>query len=130
MSERRELEVEPIEFLVSRVTTDDGRRTTDGGGESEQDARGPRRVRPHEVGRKRRQMSVTFPDAAWGAAVRDLADEWGVRPGDVVVYAVARLLAGVEGGEVGRPRVERVRPWHRAGECLELPWIPPESSSE
>ena len=75
---------------------------------------GEKRRSPHSRERAGRQMSVSFPSAAWPDAVRGLAERWGWRPGDVLVYAVAHLMAAVEDG-MGRPGGE-VRDWQRSGE--------------
>ena len=64
-------------------------------------------------------MSVTFPAPEWRDAVRELADRWGCRPGDVMVYALARLIAE------GAPRPQgSVEGWQRGGEGLALPRVP------
>jgi len=98
------------------------------GGEGQRDAGGPgggRKTKrtPHEAGRAARRVGVTFAWGVGGEAGLDLAERWGCRPGDVMVYGVSHLLAGVEGGEVGRPAGE-VSWWQRAGEGFRLPWEP------
>jgi len=107
---RREVAVEPIEFLMARETVEDT-----------PEAAPARKRTPHERGRRGRKLGVTFPSEGWAEAVRELAGRWGVRPGDVLVLAVARLMADVEGGEVDGPR----RPagfQERAGGMFDLPW--------
>jgi len=78
---------------------------------------------PHEAGRAARTVGTTFPAPEWRDAVLALAQRWGCRPGDVMVYAVSLLMAGVESGEVERPAGE-VTWWMRTGEGFRLPWEP------
>jgi len=79
---------------------------------------------PHQVDRKRRAMSVTFPGAAWVQAVRDQARAWHVRPSDFLVWCVAYALRAIRDGVATRPRGDVDEHRHRAGEGLELPWEP------
>ena len=122
---------EPIEFLMMERATlvggDPRGGDPRGGGPREFDStrerRGERRRTPHEVGRVVRRMGVTFPADGWAEAVRALARRWGVRTGDVLVLAVARLMADVEEGVVEEPD-GRAGFQDRAGEGMELPWEP------
>jgi len=78
---------------------------------------------PHERERRGRKLSLTLPSDAWVDVVYAEARRWGaLRPADVVVYALARMMAGFEEGEA-RPQGE-ARPYYRAGEGLALPWEP------
>lgn len=116
MSRRRIAEqVEPIEFLVSREEPAGRRRAEEGQ---------PRKRTPHERGRVARRMSVTFPDAAWPEIVRKLAQRWQVRPADVLVLAVARLMADLAAGEEIEGPVGTVGFQERAGVVFSLPWEP------
>jgi len=82
-----------------------------------------RRSSPHEQERRGRKLTVTLPSEAWVDVVYAEARRWGaLRPADVVVYALARMMAGFEEGEA-RPQGE-ARPYYRAGEGLALPWEP------
>jgi len=82
---------------------------------------------PHEVGRARRSRSLTLASAGWVAALEEAAARLeGVEKADVVVLAVARLMAELEGGARVWPGRRRRRPWMRTGEVwVELPWGPP-----
>jgi hypothetical protein len=86
----------------------------------------PRRSKrtPHERGRAGRRVTLDFPDGGWKAAVWEVAERWGVRPCDVYVLAVARLLAAIEAGEVGGPVNGGPQFWERAGSGMDLPWEP------
>lgn len=112
MPRRRIAEGEPIEFLVRREEEPPLRRQRS------------QRATPHERGRVARRMSVTFPDAGWTETVRDLAQRWQVRPADVLVLAVARLMADLAGGEEVEGPVGTVGFQDRAGEVFSLPWEP------
>ena len=95
-----------------------------GGGPSPSEpAPGGTKTTPHERERAGRRVTVSFPDEAWVLALQRQAERWGVRVSDVVVVAVAHLMAGVEAGEVRRPGGE-VQFYHRGGEGLELEWEP------
>jgi len=83
----------------------------------------PKKKTPHARTRGERRLGATFPSAAWVDAVRDLAEQWNVRPADVLVMAVSRLMADLDAGEVEGP----TRPagfQDRAGEMFSLPWGP------
>lgn len=78
--------------------------------------------RPHERDRTGRKMTVTFPDPAWLDAIQAEAERWGVRPSDVMVYAISVMMDAFEQGQA-RPSGE-AQPYQRAGEGLDLPWEP------
>jgi len=82
-----------------------------------------RRTTPHERGRQTRRLSITFPSAAWRTVVDTLAEQWNARPADVMVYALAHLMAAIEQGQQPRP-TGRVEFHHRAGQAFDLPWQP------
>jgi len=84
----------------------------------------PRARTPHERGRSARRLGVTFPTAAWADEVRALAQRWRVRPADVLVLAVSRLMADLEDGEVVVPLAIEFQT--RAGAGFDLPWEPGE----
>jgi len=108
---RREVAVEPIEFLVSRPVR------------QEAEATAARKGTPHERNRAGRRMTVTFPDRVWREELSRLASKWGMNPSDVVTWCVSQAMAAIAAGEVAPPDGER-RFYHRAGEMLELPWEP------
>jgi len=113
MGRRSIVAEEPISFLAVRPAVSEP-------GEPSGDVR---KRTPHEQGRKARSMTLTFPTDEWPEAVRGLAARWGVRPGDVLVLAVARLMVAVEDGEVEGP--DRPAGFHdRAGDVFDLPWEP------
>ena len=82
------------------------------------------KVWPHETGRKARQMSFTLPSAEWKTTLQDKANEWGLRPSDILVYCLAYTMAAIESGEIQPPKGDGRRSRHRAGESLDLPWKP------
>lgn len=78
---------------------------------------------PHVRDRRARMMSVTFPDPEWCDAIRELAERWDVRPGDIVVYAVSRFFDDLRNEEVEGP-IARAGFQDRAGDVFDLPWEP------
>jgi hypothetical protein len=97
-----------------------------GAGSSRADDAPERRTkrRPHEINRRDRAMSITFDSPAWPDAIRDQAAAWGLRPSDLVVYALSRLFHDIDAGTAHRPPGDHPRHYHRAGETLDLPWRP------
>jgi hypothetical protein len=69
-------------------------------------------------------MSVTFPTPEWKRTLQDKADEWGLRPSDLLTYCLSYTLAAVESGQLEPPQGKRGRFYHRAAEFLDLPWEP------
>jgi len=80
----------------------------------------------HEIKRRPRQMSVTFPAPEWGDAVRGQAKSWGMRPSDFVTYCVAYTMAAIERAVAHRPEGEHSHNLIplRAGGTFDLPWEP------
>lgn len=83
-----------------------------------------RKPPPHEIERKARQMSVTFPTPEWKRAIAEQADKWDMRPSDLLVYCVSYTMQAIETGRVKRPKGRVGRFYHRAGEAFDLRWEP------
>ena len=109
---RREVRLDPA---VAAILSGDGARP-------EPESR-RRVVRPHELNRRGRKLSVTLPSAEWRDAVADRAERLGLRNSDFVTWCIAVAMAAGEGGEVDWPRGH---PGYqeRADEVVELPWGP------
>lgn len=109
--------------LVTRAQQDRERQARE---KAEQEAQKARKtkLRPHETERKKRQMSVTFPTPEWKQTLQDKADEWGLRPSDLLTYCLSYTMAAIESGELEPPKGKDRRSYHRAGELLDLPWEP------
>jgi hypothetical protein len=109
--------------LVTRAQQDRERRAREKAEEEALKAR-KTKLRPHETERKKRQMSVTFPTPAWKQTLQDKADEWGLRPSDLLTYCLSYTMAAVESGKLEPPKGKGGRFYHRAAEFLDLPWEP------
>jgi len=82
-------------------------------------------LRPHEAGRKARQMNVTFPSGAWTEAIREVAKLRGLRPGDFIVWCVSYATAQIKDQAVTAPSGVGRKQHHKACEWMEdLPWEP------
>lgn len=129
MARRDALALLADDSLLGEVADLVSGRQTDTTPETDERERETKR-RPHEVRRGKRQMNVTLPDAAWRGEVAALAKRWGVRPSDVVLYALAHLMGDVEAGRVRMPKLkgEHWQYHHKTGEPFaKLPWEPPET---
>ena len=83
------------------------------------------RLRPHETGRKARQMNVTFPSAAWTEALRQMAEHWGLRPADLLVWCVSYAIRQILDSQVEPPSGAGRKQHHTACEWMKnLPWEP------
>ncbi len=82
------------------------------------------RLRPHETNRRARQLNITFPTAAWPEALREMAERWGLRPADLVVWCVSIAITAIRQGEVDPPSGEGRRQHHTACEWMDLLWEP------
>jgi len=108
---RRDVGVEPIEFLVARPV------------DVQPEAEPTRKRTPHEAQRADRRMTVTFPHREWREELSLLANRWGMNPSDVVTWCVSQTMAAIAAGDLEPPDGER-RFYHRSGEMLDLPWEP------
>lgn len=83
------------------------------------------KLRPHETKRGPRVLNITFPTAAWPAALREMAARWGLRPADLVTWCVSLAITAIEQGEVEAPSGEGRRQHHTACEWMgDLLWEP------
>lgn len=83
-----------------------------------------RKPTPHELRRKARQMSVTFPTPEWKQAIAKQVERWHMRPSDFLIYCVSYTMRAIKDGQAKKPAGD-VDPFrHRAGEMLDLPWKP------
>jgi hypothetical protein len=94
--------------------------------EPEPEPEDERRITPHERERKTRQMSLTFPSAAWRTEIANQSKRWKMRPSDFIIFAVSYTMQAIEQGIVQRPEGEVDQFRQRAGEGLTLPWEPEE----
>lgn len=81
-----------------------------------------RKATPHEQGRHGRRMTVTLPDAEWAEAIREIAQKFGLRPSDFLVWCISLAMYGIEmEGEKPEGTVDE-----RSGvaEGVRLPWEP------
>lgn len=121
---RRDTSLTPeVLDLVTRAQQDRERQAREKAEEEAQKAR-KTKLRPHETKRKARQMSVTFRTPEWKEAVQEKANEWGLRPSDLLTYCLSYTMAAVESGKLEPPKGKGSRFYHRAGEFLDLPWEP------
>jgi len=88
------------------------------------------RLRPHEIGRKPRQMNVTFPSEAWTLAIREIARLRGLRPADFIVWCVSYAVAQIQDKAVTAPSGIGRKQHHTACEWLDLPWEPREENTQ
>jgi len=89
------------------------------------------RLRPHETRRKPRAMNVTFPSETWTDAIRAMAKNWGLRPGDLIVWAVSYAIDVILQGNVDHPDGEGREQHHKAMEWeSNLPWEPERNDTE
>lgn len=114
--------------LVTRAQQDREKRARERAEEEAKKARKTKQT-PHEIGRKERQMSVTFPAPEWKQTIKDKAKAWELRPSDLLTYCVAYTMAAIEAGELQPPKGkgEEGRFYYRAGAVLDLPWKPTEN---
>jgi hypothetical protein len=101
--------------------------------EEEREAAKARKTKrtPHEERRVSRRLNISFPTVEWKEAVLEQAERWDVRTSDFMTFCVAHTMKAIESGELRRaPRSSPTRFYHRAGENLNLPWTPEDSTED
>ena len=79
-------------------------------------------VRPHDKERRMRQICMTLPSEDWVEAIREQAEQFGLRTSEFLVWCISQAMYGIkmegerpEGSGQGEERI---------GEAIKLLWQP------